>query len=167
MNGEIQELETILKAEQKLFTGYVEKLAEQQQCLIENDLEGLKKSIEKINLMAQEALTLESGRKNVIERISKKMNIEEDDITLSNLLSRFKGQNFDELDKLKNAILDIHLKATAQKERNELLINQSMSVIRQTFDFMNQQKNPKATYDNPSKNGDYASERGGMLTRTA
>ncbi|GEM_PF-1907251 len=167
MDREINELTEVLKAEQKLFTSYLEKLTEQQNNLIENNLQGLKESIKKINLLAQEAMTLESGRKNIIDRISKNFNIDEDNATLSDLLGRFRGHNFDELEKLKDAILDIHLKATAQKERNELLINQSMSVIKQTVDYMNERKNPKAIYENPAKNGCYASNQGGMLTRTA
>ncbi len=167
MEKELRELESILRAEQKLFGIYLEKLTEQQRYLIENDLKGLKDSIEKISFLAQEAMTLEYGRKNVIERISKKLNVDKDDITMSKLLDRFKGHKFEELEHLRDAILDAHVKATAQRERNELLINQSMSVIGRTVDNLNERKNPKIPYDNPTRKNGVASDNGGLLVRTA
>jgi len=167
MERELGELESILKAEQKLFAIYLEKLTEQQQHLIENDLNGLRDSIEKISLLAQEAMTLENGRKNVIARISDKLKIDKEDITLSKLLDRFKGHNFEDLVGLRNTILDTHVKATAQRERNELLINQSMNIISQTVDYLNERNSPKVTYDNPAKKNGCGAERRGMLTRTA
>lgn len=167
MERELGELESILKAEQKLFAIYLEKLTEQQQHLIESNLNGLRDSIEKISLLAQEAMTLENGRKNVIARISDKSKIDKEDITLSKLLDRFKGHNFEDLEGLRNTILDTHVKATAQRERNELLINQSMNVISQTVDYLNERNSPKVTYDNPAKKNGCGAGRRGMLTRTA
>lgn len=167
MEKELRELESILRAEQKLFGIYLEKLTEQQRYLIENDLKGLKDSIEKISFLAQEAMTLENGRKSVIERISKKLNVDKDNITLSKLLDRFKGHKFEELEQLRNAILDTHIKATAQKERNELLINQSMSVIGRTVDYLNERKNPRVTYEDPTRKNGVASDSRSLLVRTA
>jgi len=167
MERELRELESILKAEQKLFAIYLEKLTEQQKHLIENNLSGLRDTIEKVSLLAQEAMTLENGRKNIIARISDKLKIDKDDITLSKLLDRFREHNFEDLESLRNAILDTHVKATAQRERNELLINQSMSVIRNTVDYLNERNNPRVTYDNPIKKNGCGAERRGMLIRTA
>ena len=95
MEKELRELEAILEAEQNLFAKYLERLTLQQRCLIENDLQGLRESIESINILAQEAVMLESGRKNVIARISGKLEVAREDMTLNNLLARFKGHNFD------------------------------------------------------------------------
>lgn len=167
MERELRELESILKAEQKLFTAYLEKLTEQQQYLIENDLKGLRESIEKISLLAQEALTLENGRKKVIEKISGKLKVDKNDITLGKLLDRFKGRNFEDLEHLRNAILDTHVKVAAQRERNQLLINQSMNVIRQTVDYLNERNNPRVTYDNPARKNSVISDNRCLLTRTA
>ena len=167
MERELRELESILKAEQKLFVIYLEKLIEQQKSLIESDLNGLKENIERISLLAQEAMMLENGRKNVIERISEKLKIDKDNITLNKLLDRFKGQNFGELERLKNTILETHVKATAQKERNELLINQSMKVISQTVEYLNERNNPKVTYKNPTRKSGNGTAGRRMLIRTA
>ena len=167
MEKELRELETILESERRLFVKYLEKLTAQQKQLIENDLQGLRESISKINLLAQEAITLESGRKNVIAKISKKLNTDKENVTLNNLLERFKGYNFEELDRLRNAILETHAKATVQRERNELLINQSMSVIGQTVNYLNERNNPSAVYENPvCKNGGTAAKNS-LLMRTA
>lgn len=167
MERELRELEGILKAEQKLFAVYLEKLTEQQQRLIENDLKGLRDSVEKISLLAQEALTLENGRKNVIARISEKLKVDKNNITLTKLLERFQGRNFEDLEHLRNAILDTHVKVAAQRERNELLINQSMNVIKQTVDYLNERNNPRVTYDNPTRKNSVGSAKRGLLTRTA
>lgn len=167
MEKELRELEAILEAERKLYAKYLERLTVQQRSLIENDLQGLRESIDSINILAQEAMTLESGRKNVIARISDKLKVAREDITLNNLLDRFKGHNFEQLERLKQAILDTHIKATAQRERNELLINQSMSVIGQTISYLSERNNPSPVYENPVKKNGCSSGKRSLLTRTA
>ena len=102
-------------------------MAEQQKHLIDNDLEGLKDSIRKINLLAQKFMTLEKARKEIIKRILEKSRIGKNDINFNNLMARFKGRNLQELERLRNTILDTHVKATIQKERSKQLIKQSMN----------------------------------------
>jgi hypothetical protein len=167
MEKDLRELESILNAEQDLFSVYLEELTEQQKHLIENNLDGLNNSIREINLLAQKVLTLERERKDVIKRISGKLRLDKDDITLNNLLARFTGRNSEELERLRNTILDTHVKATVQKERNKFLIKQSMIVIRQTVNYLNEKNNPGITHDKPVRKGEYGDEGKGLLTRTA
>lgn len=167
MEKDLLELESILKAEQNLLSVYLEELTDQQNYLIENDLDGLKNSIRELNLLAQKALTLENGRKAVIKRISLKLNMGNNDVTLSNLLARFEGRNFDELERLRNTILDVHIKVTARKECNELLINQSMNVIKQTVDYLNDRNNSRITFENTAVKGGNGNDRKGLLSKTA
>ncbi|MEE9554276.1 MAG: flagellar protein FlgN [candidate division Zixibacteria bacterium] len=166
MERELKELTEILKAEKEVFVKYLEKLGDQQKALIENNLEDIRSSVQKINVLAQEAVMLENGRRAVIERLSKKIGVDADDVSIGKLLEKFKGPNFEELERLKNTILEIHQKVRTQKSRNELLIEQSMSVIHQTMNYINEMNNPKVTYANPVLTRRGASDRGAILSRT-
>lgn len=165
MDRELKELISILNAEYEVFVKYLESLTEQQQYLIENDLDGIKASVEKINILAQDAVNLETGRRRIIERLSKRLEMNPEDITIGKLIENFKGPNFEELEGLKNTILDIHEKVNNQKTRNELLIEQSMGIIKQTMDYIHQVNNPKAIYDNPVTASGGTVDGGSLLTR--
>jgi hypothetical protein len=167
MEKDLHELENILNTEQDLFSVYLEMLTEQQKHLIENNLDELNNSIREINLLARKVLTLERERKELIKRISEKLRLDEDDITLSNLLARFTGRNSEELERLRNTILDTHVKATVQKERNKFLIKQSMTVIRQTVNYLNEKNNPAITHDRHVREGEYEDQGKKLSTRTA
>ncbi len=165
MERELKELINILNAEYDVFVKYLEKLSEQQQYLIENDLDGVKASIEKINILAQNAVNLETGRRRIIETLSEKLAMNPDDITIGKLIENLKGPNFEELEELKNTILDIYAKVNRHKKRNELLIEQSMGIIRQTMDYILQAGNPKAIYDNPVAVPHSAVNKGSLFAR--
>ncbi len=166
MDRELKELTEILRAEKEVFVKYFEKLTDQQKALIENNLDDIRSSVEQISVLAQEAVNLENGRRMVIDRLSKKLGMAAEDVSMGKLLEKFKGPNFEELERLKNTILEIHQKVKTQKNRNELLIEQSMSVIRQTVNYINEARNPKATYANPVSTRRGAKESGALLSRT-
>jgi len=166
MDSNLKELTAILRAEKEVYARYLEKLTDQQRCLIENDLQGIKSSVEQINSLAQEAANLETGRRAIVERISGKLGINPGDVSISKLLEKFKGSRFEELEQLKNMILDINEKVKNQKLRNELLIEQSMSVIRQTMNYINEINNPKVTYGNPVFGRRGVKDKGALISRT-
>lgn len=166
MDRELKELTKILKAEKEVFVKYLEKLTDQQKALIENNLDDIRSSVEQINILAQEAVNLENGRRTVIDRLSRKLGMAAEDVSVGKLLEKFKGPNFEELEQLKNTILEIHQKVKTQKNRNELLIEQSMSIIRQTVNYINEVRNPKVTYANPVSTRRGAEDSGALLSRT-
>ena len=166
MERDLKELTEVLKAEKDVFVKYLEKLNLQQAALIENNLEGIRSSIEEINVLAQKAVNLEIGRRSIVDRMSRKLGVAPDDITISKLLEKFKGPNFEELDRLKNTMLEINEKVKTQKYRNELLIEQSMSVIQQSINYIHEASNPKVTYANPMMTRRGSADRGALLTRT-
>jgi hypothetical protein len=165
MERELKELINILNAEYEVFVKYLERLTEQQQYLIENDLDGIKASVEKINVLAQDAVNLETGRRSIIGKLSERLAMNPEDVTIGKLIENFKGPNFEELESLKNTILDIYAKVNTQKKRNQLLIEQSMGIIRQTMNYIHQANNPKVIYDNPVAAPRGAADRGGLVTR--
>ena len=144
MEKELKQLIGMLDAEYDVFVKYFERLVEQQQYLIENDLDGIKTSVESINVLARNAKNLETGRCRIIERLSKKLALNPEDITIGKLIENFKGPNLEELEGLKNTILDIYAKVNRQKRRNELLVEQSLGTIRQTMNCIQRANNPKA-----------------------
>jgi hypothetical protein len=149
MEQELKELINILNSEYDVFVKYLERLTEQQQFLIENDLGGIKASIEKINFLAQDAVNLESARRRIIERLSEGLAVNPKHITIGKLIKNLKGPNFEKLEGLKNTIQEIYAKVNKHKKRNEILIEQSLGIIRTTMDYILQAGNPKVIYDNP------------------
>ena len=165
MDSRLGELTNILQQEETVFQEYLGLLTQQQENLIANNLAGIKDGIDKINELAQEAINLENGRRKVVARLSETLGMNPEDITISKILERLDGPKFDELESLKNKILDFHGKITSQKKRNELLINQSMNVINQTMHFIHEIGNPKATYDNPVMARGGAGSQGALISR--
>ncbi len=149
MEKELKQLIRILNAEYDIFVKYFERLIEQQQYLIENDLDGIKANVENMSILTQNAINLENGRCRIIERLSKRLAMNPDGITIGKLIENFRCPNFDELEGLKNTILDIYAKVNKQKSRNELLVEQSLGTIRQTMGYSQRANNPKAIYCNP------------------
>jgi len=167
MEKDLHELERILIEEQNLFSVYLRELAEQQKHLIENDLDGLKDSIREINQLAQKFMTLEKARKEIVKRILEESRIGKNDINLSGLMARFKGRNLEELERLRNTILDTHVKATVQKERNKRMIKQSMNIIRQSVNHPDEKDNPCGGHNNALPLEECKDDKMGLLTGSA
>jgi hypothetical protein len=165
MERELKELINILNAEYDVFVKYLERLTEQQQYLIENDLEGIKGSLEKINILARDAITLETDRRNIIARLSEGLAKNPEDITIGKLIENLKGPNFEELEGLKDTIFDIYSRVNNHRKRNELLIEQSMGIIRQTMNYIRQTANQKVIHDNPIPALHGAVDRGSLSKR--
>ncbi len=161
----MKELINILNAEYDVFVKYLERLTEQQQYLIENDMEGTKDSLEKINILAQDAINLETDRRNIIGRLSEGLAMNPEDITIGKLIENLKGPNFEELEELKNTIFDIYSRVNSHRKRNELLIEQSMGIIRQTMNYIRQTANQKVIHDNPIPALHDAVDRGSLSKR--
>ena len=149
MEREISELIDILKLEYRVYQTYFELLNQQQEHLIRNDLQAIKSSVEKMNVTTQQAVQLEKGRCAAIAKLSRKIEMKPEDITVSRILEKIEGARFSELENLRNRILDIHAKVIDQKDRNALLIGQSMQMVRETVNSISEMNNPKITYDDP------------------
>lgn len=165
MDSRITELTDILQKEEKVFQEYLGLLTQQQENLIKNDLSGIESGIDKINLMAQEAANLENGRHMVVAKLSQNLSMNPEDINISRILELLDSPKFDELESLTNKILDFHRKIASQTRRNELLIDQSMNVINQAMQFIDEISNPRATYDNPVMARGGAGSLGALISR--
>ncbi len=165
MEDDLKALAAMLRAEKGIFVRYLEKLNAQQAALIDNNLDAVRSSVEEISGLAREAANLENDRRAIIARLSAKLGIAPDDITVSKLLEKFKGPGLDELERLRCVILKIHRKVKAQKERNEMLIEQSMSVIRQTLDNISEPGDPGAAFSNPRTTRKGTAKSSALLAR--
>jgi hypothetical protein len=165
MEKELHDLTSILSNEEQVFHDYLELLSLQQEYLIKNNLAGIKATIEQINMLAQDAINLENKRRKVIARLSELAHLRPDELNITKLLKKFKGPKFDELERLKDAIIKINERVQDQKNRNELLINQSMGMITQTMQFIHNAGNPKVTYDDPSSVRGGASGHAALISR--
>jgi hypothetical protein len=150
MDAEIRELAEILSREQEVYQKYLELLTEQQRYLMNNDVNSVKATTDLINHLAQEAADLESGRARVMNRLQRLGALKPGQDTLARIMEKFKGPQFDELEKLKETLLDVHSKIKEQSTRNELLIANSMQMIANTMQYIHEINNPQVTYNNPS-----------------
>ena len=142
MDTQLEELIKILQREEKIFREYLELLTEQQGNLMKNDLEAIRQGIQKISQLAGIATELENARRIIVAKLSEKLRVKPNDINLSEMLDKVNGAPFDELESLKNKVLEFHEKIMSQSRRNELLINQSMNILSQSIQLMNQSDDP-------------------------
>jgi len=134
MDADLTTLIEVLSAEQRVFQRFFELLNEQQEALIKNNPDGIKLNIERMNSLAQEAATLEDRRRDIVARLSERLQMKPGDVSFPRLIEKFQGPKFKELERLKDTIMKIHEKITAQRNRNELLIGQSMRIIIHTME---------------------------------
>jgi len=165
MSNRLNELIDVLTREQVVFQEYLALLNEQQAHLIQNDLDGVKSSTDKINELAQEASNLEGSRRLILTRISKEANTEPEKLSISKLIAIFDNPRFKELERFKNAMIETYQRINEQKARNELLIEQSIKMISQTMQYIHEVNNPKATYENPSLSGGGAKGNAVLVSR--
>jgi hypothetical protein len=128
----IRELIDILTREQALFREYLGLLNEQQEHLIQNDMDKIRASTDRINTLAHEAADLEDSRRAILSRISGTASAEPEKLIVSRLLAIFDNPKFRDLERFRDAMLEIHQRIDDQKARNELLIEQSIKMISQT-----------------------------------
>jgi hypothetical protein len=166
MNTEIRELSEILGRELEVYQKYLELLTEQQRYLMMNDVQNVKATTDLINNLAQQAADLESGRARVMNRLQRVGAFQTGQETLSRILDKFKGPQFDELEKLKETLLDVHSRIREQSCRNELLIANSMKVIENTMQYIHEMNNPQVTYNNPSTAKRETLHRKTLISRT-
>jgi len=164
MEIDLKELVAILKAEREVFVKYLEKLIDQQRYLTKNDLRGIKSSVKQINALSREAIALEDGRRAAIDRISNELRMNPEDISVSQILEKFKGPKFEELKQLNNMILDIYKKVQIQKTHNELLIERSMNIIKETINNIKEVNDPGVAYRGPGLSRRDAPDQGASIS---
>ena len=166
MDIEIIELSEILGRELEVYQKYLELLTEQQIYLMKNDVQNVKATTDLINNLAQQAADLESGRARIMERFRRAGTIQKGQDSLARILEKLQGPQFDELEKLKETLLDIHSRIKEQSLRNELLIDNSMKVIANTMQYIHEMNNPQVTYNNPSTTKRDTLHRKTLISRT-
>jgi hypothetical protein len=163
---EFNELIRILDSENGIYQKYLGLLTEQQDHLINNNIYGIRLTIERINQLAQSAMSLETARLGIIENISATMNTSPENLTIGKLLEKFKGPKFQELEQLKNKILATYDQVMKQKSRNETLIDQSMRIIGHTMNLICGTDEPPATYEDIISPAKIPGKAKAFMTRT-
>jgi flagellar biosynthesis/type III secretory pathway chaperone len=165
MESNLRELIDILTREQVVFQEYLGLIRDQQKHLIQNDLDAVKDSTDRINALAKEAANLENSRRDILSSISIKIDTEPVRLDVSRLLAIFDNPRFKELEHFKDTMLEIHNRIGEQNTRNELLIEQSIRMISQTMLFINEVNSPDTIYENSSITVEGANGNAELISR--
>ena len=115
----------IVNAEIRSFNHLLELLQQEQAAIVADDLEGIESSIAAQKEVAAEAQALEAGRIQVVEKVTRRLNMEPGNATLARLLEVLEKQQGEELARMRETLLELNEKIRATNENNAFLIRQS------------------------------------------
>lgn len=133
MEDKILRLIKLIGEEVLVFETFLQYLNRQQEALVNNDLEALQAVTLEQEALGEKTLQLESDRRALVAEISTGLDLESDDITLSELTKLVSGPQSNQLHSLQATLLDLHDQITTIKVRNDFLIRKSMEYINTTM----------------------------------
>ena len=160
VDSNLNKLIDVLTREQAVFQEYLELLIERQEYLIRSEEDGNGADMDRINELAVEAASLEDSRRIILSRISSGTMTEAERLSISKILSIFENPRFKDLERFKDAMLEIYQHVSEQKTRNEFLIEQSIELISQTMQYIHEVNNTGEKRENPTNSSRYNRKRG-------
>ena len=147
MQSSISELIGIIHKEMRLLQNLLELVNEEQETLVRNDAEGLVDNLTRQEAFLHEADQLENQRLRLTERLSRKLRVTPEELSMSRLMDLVEEAHSTELGKLQQTLLEAYQKIGETNRNNELLIRQSMGYIERTLDVVTASSPRETTYE--------------------
>lgn len=130
------ELIDIIHDEIRLFNGLLDLLREEQRAIVEDDLEGIETSVGMQQQIARDAQLLEGRRGQVVESLSRRLDMEYDSVNLGRLIQELESDEGEELTRMREILLELNQKIRTVSENNAFLIRQSMRYTERCLDIL-------------------------------
>ena len=156
----------IVNAEIRYFNRLLELLQVDQVAIVDDDVEGIEASVSQQREISAEAQMLEAERIQVIEEISRCLELEPESLSLNRLIRFLERNQGEELAGMRQVLLDLNTKIRKVNENNAFLIRQSMRYTDRCLDILTGQPVGQRTYGKfgRTRRSDYARS---VLNRTA
>lgn len=150
----------IVNAEIRIFNRLLEILQQEQKALCADDLPAIEASLAAKKDAAEEARRMETERLLVVQKISKKLEMEPENCTLSRLVEVVEGWQGEELSRMRETMMELNRRIRATNESNAFLIRQSMRYTERCLDILSGQPGNRGVY------GQFGRARRGSGLRT-
>ena len=159
------ELLEVVGAEIRLFDRLFELVQQEQRAIVADDRQGLEASVGAQQQVAEQAQLLEGRRRQVVERLSRRLAMNPGQVRLERLIEAVKGESGAELARMRQTLLELCDKIRSVGEHNAFLIRQSMRYTERCLDILTGQP-ARGMYGKFGKARQSAGERT-LLNQTA
>jgi hypothetical protein len=159
----MEELSNILNQELDTFNRFLVLLDDQNRQIAKNDIDALAKTNADLDLLSNQASDLERYRQSLTQELSAQLKFEKHNPTLNDLVNRLDGISSERLQRLRQAILEVHKKIAEKSRRNKFLIDKSRFLIAESIKIIGNR--PNATYERPRADK-IASSEAGLVNRS-
>jgi flagellar biosynthesis/type III secretory pathway chaperone len=150
----------IVNAEIRVFNRLLEVLQQEQRALCDDDLPAIEACIAAKQEGAEEGRRLETERLQVVQKISKRLELEPENCTLSRLVEVVEGWQGEELARMRETMMELNQRIRTTNESNAFLIRQSMRYTERCLDILSGQPDNRGVY------GQFGRARRGSGLRT-
>lgn len=151
LEGLLDSLLTVLKKDVEVYRELQANINEKRDVLLKPSLELLTESNSKAETCVLKARMLEEVRANIIKKIAKSLDREENEITLSLLSAYADGQRKTELRAHQRALNSLVGSIKETNAKNKVLLDHSLSYVTNSLNFINQIMCAGADYVNTGK----------------
>jgi flagellar biosynthesis/type III secretory pathway chaperone len=152
MNSELQPLYdsmiAILRRESDVYQEMCALFSSEREILVRSDTEELYENNSRKETCVLKAKMLNEVRVKLVEKIANVFGVDEQEITVSTLISRGNSRQKKELLECRSTLHALVQNAHELNERNKVLLGSSISYVRKSIEFINQLLSPPSTYLN-------------------
>ena len=156
----------IIQKEVLVFQQLLGQLEDEQKALVENNIERLQSSIEKQKAQSKEAERLEAGRIEIMEAISRQLNLSSEEVTFLKLMELIESVHANQLGAMRETLLELNRRIKRANEHNAFLIRQSMKYVQSSLNILTGAYGSKRLYERSGAIGGGPSDSA-MLNRIA
>ncbi len=150
----------IVNAEIRVFNRLLEILQQEQRALCNDDLPAIEACVAAKQEAAEEARRMETERLLVVQKISRRLELEPANCTLARLVEVVEGWQGEELARMRETMMELNQRIRATNDSNAFLIRQSMRYTERCLDILSGQPGNRGVY------GQFGRSRRGNGLRT-
>lgn len=133
MSSLVSQLIEVINRESVCLEKFLTLLSEEQEFLVKNDVDSLRRSIEEQEKTIQDARKLEEARIKLTDSLAEKLKIDKGEINMSKLIELVEESYSTKLRELQSTLSSLYAKLERKRRKNEFLIKQSMKYVNKSI----------------------------------
>ena len=129
MNRAVSQLVEVIRQEIICLEKFLTLLTEEQECLVDNEVDSLRRCIQDQEKTIGEAQKLEEARIKLTDSLAEKLKIDKGEVNMSKLIELMEESYSTKLRELQSILFTLYAKLERQRKKNEFLIRQSMKYV--------------------------------------
>jgi len=129
LNRAVSQLVEVIRQEVICLEKFLTLLAEEQKCLVDNEVDSLRRCIQDQEKTIGEAQKLEEARIKLTDSLAERLKIDKGEVNMSKLIELMEESYSTKLRELQSILFTLYAKLERQRKKNEFLIKQSMKYV--------------------------------------